>query len=156
VIELHPMTRTHLRAVADLERELFADDPWSERTLREELAGPDRYYLVAQEGTDLVGYGGVANLAGEAHVMTIGVRTDRRRAGLGSLLLAGLLAQTTRWRCTRVLLEVAADNAAAQQLYAKHGFVPIGVRRRYYPATGTDAVVMAREQCGGGEQNEQQ
>ena len=144
--ELHPMTRAHLAAVTELERELFPDDPWSERTLREELAAPDRYYLVARDGADLVGYAGIADLAGEAHIMTIGVRADRRRTGIGSLLLDALLERAAAWRCDRVLLEVAADNEAAQQMYARRGFVAFGIRRNYYPATGTDAVVMAREQ----------
>ena len=146
MIELHQMTRAHLRAVTELERELFPDDPWSERTLRDEISAPRRYYLVATDGDDLVAYGGIADLAGEAHVMTIGVRTDSRRAGLGSQLLEALLARAAIWRCTRVLLEVAADNEAARQLYTRHGFAPIGVRRNYYESTGTDAVVMARDQ----------
>jgi ribosomal-protein-alanine N-acetyltransferase len=37
------------------------------------------------------------------------------------------------------------DNAIAQRLYERHGFVPIGRRRRYYQPSGTDALVMARE-----------
>lgn len=146
MIELHRMTRAHLRAVTELERVLFPADPWSERTLREELSARHRHYLVATDGEDLVGYGGIADLAGEAHIMTIGVRADHRRAGLGGLLLEALLAQAAGWGCSRVLLEVGADNAAARQLYARHGFAPIGVRKNYYEATGTDAVVMAREQ----------
>jgi len=146
VIELLPMTGAHLPAVSELERVLFPDDPWSERTLRAELAAPNRHYLVAADGPDLVGYGGIADLAGEAHIMTIGVREDHRRNGIGGRLLRALLDQAAVWRCARVLLEVAADNQAAQAMYARHGFTAIGVRKNYYAATGTDAVVMAREQ----------
>jgi len=36
------------------------------------------------------------------------------------------------------------DNAVAQRLYQRHGFVPVGRRRRYYQPSGTDALVMAR------------
>jgi [ribosomal protein S18]-alanine N-acetyltransferase len=146
VIELHPMTRTHLPAVSALERELFPADPWSERTLRSELSAPRRYYLVAADGPELVGYAGLADQAGEAHIMTIGVRADHRRAGVGRQLLEALLDQAAQWQCTRVLLEVAADNEPARNLYERYGFRPIGLRRNYYPATGTDAVVMSREQ----------
>jgi [ribosomal protein S18]-alanine N-acetyltransferase len=146
VIELVPMTRADLPAVTELERALFPEDPWSEGMLRDELRARDRYYLIAREDGDLIAYGGVANLAGEAHIMTIGVRTDRRRAGLGARLLEALLERAAAWQCTRVLLEVAADNEAARRLYERYGFAPIGVRRNYYPATRTDAVVMAREQ----------
>ena len=40
-----------------------------------------------------------------------------------------------------MLLEVAADNDAAQALYASAGFVEIARRPGYYPG-GRDAVVM--------------
>ena len=39
-------------------------------------------------------------------------------------------------------LEVAASNEAAQTLYRRFGFAPVGVRKNYYPITGEDALVM--------------
>jgi ribosomal-protein-alanine N-acetyltransferase len=144
VIELHPMKRSHVPAVATLERELFAEEPWSERVLTDEMVAPGRYYLVALEEGQIVGYGGLARFGTEAHVMTLGVRADRRGHGLGGRLLTGLLTEAGRRRVDRVLLEVAADNDAAKRLYARHGFRPIGVRKNYYQATGIDAVVMLR------------
>ena len=44
-----------------------------------------------------------------------------------------------------VLLEVRADNAAAQRLYERRGFTEIGRRRGYYQPSGADAVVMRRK-----------
>jgi [ribosomal protein S18]-alanine N-acetyltransferase len=151
VIELRPMTRAHVPAVAGLERDLFAAEPWSERTLRAELTEPGRYYLVALEGEQVVGYGGLADFGVEGHVMTLGVRADRQRQGLGDRLLRALLAEAGRRRIRRVLLEVAADNDAAKRLYGRHGFRPVGLRRNYYQATGTDAVVMSRDTAAGTE-----
>jgi len=145
VIVLRPMTGAHLAAVAELERQLFSDEPWSDRMLAGELAQPGRYYLVALDGEQVVGYGGMADFSTEGHVMNIGVRADRQRAGIGTQLLGALLAEATRRRIPRVLLEVAADNDTAKRLYARHGFRPIGLRKNYYQATGTDAVVMVRD-----------
>jgi ribosomal-protein-alanine N-acetyltransferase len=48
-----------------------------------------------------------------------------------------------------VLLEVRADNAAAQALYAGAGFERIGVRRGYYRPGGTDALVLRLQLRGG-------
>jgi [ribosomal protein S18]-alanine N-acetyltransferase len=39
-------------------------------------------------------------------------------------------------------LEVATSNERAQALYRRFGFMPVGVRKRYYPVTGEDALVM--------------
>ena len=44
-----------------------------------------------------------------------------------------------------MLLEVRADNPAAQALYAQHGFEAIAVRPRYYQPDDVDAVVMRAE-----------
>jgi ribosomal-protein-alanine N-acetyltransferase len=78
-------------------------------------------------------------------VQNLAVRRDAQRYGLGRALLRDLLAEAARRGARNVLLEVAADNVAAQKLYANDGFEPIGVRRGYYQPSNTDAVVMLRE-----------
>jgi ribosomal-protein-alanine N-acetyltransferase len=42
------------------------------------------------------------------------------------------------------LLEVREDNPRARQLYSRHGFTEVGVRRGYYQPSGVDAVVMRK------------
>ena len=37
---------------------------------------------------------------------------------------------------------MAANNEPAQALYRRFGFLPAGVRKNYYAATGQDAIVM--------------
>jgi [ribosomal protein S18]-alanine N-acetyltransferase len=92
----------------------------------------------------VLGYAGLAVYDDEAHVLTLGVTRSAQGRGIGTALLVDLLAAADARGAPRVLLDVRADNAAAQRLYARHGFVPIGRRRRYYQPSGTDAVVMAR------------
>ena len=65
-------------------------------------------------GDDVVGYAGLAVFGDEAHVHTIGVAGAAQRRGLGATLLRDLLAAAGD---RRVLLEVRADNEAAQRLY---------------------------------------
>jgi ribosomal-protein-alanine N-acetyltransferase len=43
--------------------------------------------------------------------------------------------------CEAMTLEVRVSNAGAQALYRRFGFVPAGVRQRYYENT-EDAIVM--------------
>ena len=44
-----------------------------------------------------------------------------------------------------VFLEVRTDNVAAIALYESLGFVNVGLRRRYYRASGADAYTMRRD-----------
>ena len=43
----------------------------------------------------------------------------------------------------RFILEVRTDNEAAIALYESFGFVNVGLRRRYYRASGADAYTMS-------------
>ena len=145
-IELIPMRWWHIEEVLPIEAELFGDEEWSPEMFWSELAEYDtRYYLVAVEGRDVVGYGGLCVYGDEGYVQNLAVRRARQRAGLGRQLLQALLAESERRRTRTVGLEVRADNAPAQRLYAAHGFEPVGLRRGYYQPSNTDAVVMIRE-----------
>ncbi|HVU75046.1 MAG TPA: ribosomal protein S18-alanine N-acetyltransferase [Mycobacteriales bacterium] len=133
----------HVRA---LEAACFAPDDWSVETFWSELAqGATRHYVVARQGADIVGYAGLASSHDEAYVQTIAVAESHRGRRLGAALLRDLLAEAVRRRSATVDLEVRANDPVAQGLYAKAGFIPIGRRRRYYAATGEDALVM---RCG--------
>jgi [ribosomal protein S18]-alanine N-acetyltransferase len=157
-VRLRPMTADDLPGVMVLEEELFAPDTWTEAMYRDELSrGDTRFYVVAEfhlEGEDeddegsaepvLVGYAGLIAYDDEAHVATLGVAKALQGEGVGSLLLDALLAEADK-RSPVVLLEVRADNAAAQRLYERRGFTEIGRRRGYYQPSGADAVVMKRK-----------
>ena len=138
------MTRDDLAAVMRLEEELFAPDTWTRAMYLEELGMTDtRSYTVAVDGEEVVGYAGLIAYPEEAHVATIGVTGSRQGQGIGGRLLDALLAEADT-RSPVVLLEVRAGDEDTQRLYARRGFVPIGVRPHYYPLSGEDALVMKR------------
>jgi [ribosomal protein S18]-alanine N-acetyltransferase len=93
--ELRPMTAADLPAVLKLEKELFAEEAWSRGMLAGELEQQPatRYYLVAEHGTELVGYAGLLAAGHQADVLSIAVTTSRWGHGLGTRLLAALLAE---------------------------------------------------------------
>lgn len=142
VAELTRMRWWHVPPVLGLEDELFAEETWSAAAFWNELAEVgSRHYVVAVEGPDLVGYAGLAVNGDEAHVLTIGVTGSAQGRGTGTALLRDLLAAAGD---RTVFLDVRVDNEEARRLYERHGFVPVGRRRRYYQPSGTDALVMAR------------
>jgi ribosomal-protein-alanine N-acetyltransferase len=137
----------HLDDVLAVERDLFGADRWTAGMFWSELAEPgSRHYLIAAgEDDDVLGYAGLCTYDTEAYVQTLAVRCDRQGTSLGRDLLLALLAESGRRGVATVALEVRADNARAQRLYARHGFEPVGLRPGYYQPSGADAVVMVRE-----------
>lgn len=168
---LREMAAGDLEAIARLESELFGAEAWSRDLLAAELAashGPmaDRRYVVvdsqegdgdgdADEAADraagagpngprILGYAGLYHAGGltSADLLTIATIPAARGRGIASFMLTELVSTAREVGCPDVLLEVRQSNEAAQRLYARHGFVPIGRRRRYYQAPPEDAVVM--------------
>ncbi|MEJ7757702.1 MAG: GNAT family N-acetyltransferase [Nocardioidaceae bacterium] len=96
---------------------------------------------MAERDEQLVGYA-VLGVAGEsAEVRRIAVAAGSQRCGVGTSLLAELLASARQRGCSEVFLEVHPDNAAAAGLYARFEFAELYRRRRYY-ADGSDALVL--------------
>ena len=149
MVALERMRWWHVAELMPIEQELFQPEPWSERLFWSELGQLDtRHYLVALAGDevlgpDILGWAGLCEYPDEAFVQTLAVAPAARGTGLGSRLLVALLDEAARRRQRTVSLEVRADNAAAQRLYDRHGFVRTGVRRGYY-AGGVDALVLTR------------
>lgn len=145
-VRLRRMRWWDVDAVHRLETDLFPD-PWSVEAFWSELAHvPEtRHYLVAEAGGNagsVVGYAGLVASGHQGDVQTLAVARDRQGGGLGARLLDALLAEARRRGVSEVLLEVRAENLAAQALYARAGFERIAVRRGYYRPGGTDALVL--------------
>jgi ribosomal-protein-alanine N-acetyltransferase len=144
-VTLRAMTLVDLDRILALELEAFGEEAWSRGMLEGELAHQpaSRHYLVAQAGDGtVIGYAGLLAAGQQADVVTIAVGADWRNRGIGSALLAALLAEARRRRCTEVFLEVRVDNLGAQRLYRARGFEQVGIRRGYYQPSGADALVM--------------
>ena len=163
---LREMAAGDLETIARLEGELFGAEAWSRDLLAAELVasqgpGADRRYVVVEsEETDddaagratgagphgprLLGYAGLYHAGGltSADLLTIATVPAARGREIASLMLTELVSTAREVSCPDVLLETRQSNEAAQRLYARHGFVPIGRRRRYYQAPPEDAVVM--------------
>jgi len=145
---LEPLRRNDLARCAELESILFdGDDPWQESAFQAELAAGHHYFGAYADPVGLVGYAGISvqgsRRDAEASVHTIGVDPAWQGKGVGRALLRALLARADEWHAP-VYLEVRTDNPTAIGLYEAHGFIRIGVRRRYYWPSGADAYTMAR------------
>jgi ribosomal protein S18 acetylase RimI-like enzyme len=135
---IRPAVLADLPALIALERELFGDDAWTEVQVRQEIEGPGRRFVVAD---DLSGYAVTMTAGDIVDLLRIGVRPEARRSGLASRLLDELLVDTED--ASRMLLEVSVSNADALGFYVARQFSVIDVRPHYY-RDGSEALVMCR------------
>lgn len=147
---IRPATTADLDALHALEHQAFGPAAWSRRSIADELAADaGGCTLVAVTAADapaaghtkIVGYAVASYALDVADVRRIATSPTARRRGVGRALLTGLLEEAARRGCQRVLLEVAADNAAALALYRRQGFTGLDRRPRYYPGD-VDALVL--------------
>jgi [ribosomal protein S18]-alanine N-acetyltransferase len=135
---IRPAVLADLPALVSLEQDLFGVDAWSEELLRQEIEGPGRKFVVAE---DLSGYAVTMTAGDIVDLLRIGVRPDAQRSGIASRLLDELLVGTED--ASRMLLEVSVANAPAVAFYVARQFSVIDVRPHYY-RDGSEALVMCR------------
>lgn len=106
--------------------------------------------LLEQSGVMLIerecGFILIRVVADEAEILTLAVRPEARRAGLGLILVKAAAEAAADTGATILFLEVAADNAPARALYARSGFTQVGKRPRYYArpaAAAVDALLLS-------------
>ena len=88
----------------------------------------------------------------EAEILTVATRPALRRQGHAARALAAFERAAWQAGAVVIFLEVAADNAPAQALYAAAGYVPAGRRKGYYArATGprVDALILRKSMTQG-------
>ncbi len=89
------------------------------------------------------GFAMATHVAGTAELEAVVTAPMYRRQGVGSMLLAAVVAWSTAQSATRLLLEARASNRDALALYARLGFTEDGVRRGYYRNPDEDAVLLS-------------
>lgn len=132
--ELKRASATYLVLVKDVEESSASDD---------EAAAPwFRRFFGRANAPRIVGYVGFRVQSGRGHITTIALHPDWRRHGLGEFLLVEALDRMVSSDVEKVTLEMRPSNDAAFQLYRKHDFEIVELRRGYY-RDGEDAWVMA-------------
>lgn len=141
-VRIVPLRRRHLRSVVRIEEDAYPR-PWSAALFLSEIAlRSSRRYMVGVIGPMVVGYCGLMIVGDEGHVTTLTVDPRWQRHGIGTLLLLDLARAAPQAGVRHLTLEVRVGNSAAQSIYRRFGFAPVGLRKNYYSETGEDAIVM--------------
>lgn len=134
------MNASHIRALAELEKDCFAD-PWSEKGLAEELDNPCARFMVAERMNTVLGYLGTHIVADEMSVTNIAVKEEYRHRGVARALLNEARMFAEKQKLSRITLEVRVSNDAAIRLYESEGFVKDGIRPNFYSHPTEDAAI---------------
>ena len=146
-VTIRRATVSDVDALWRLEQSLFLNDAWSRELFVDEIGHPFSYYLVAEDGGEIVGYAGLRAApenADQGDIQTLAVVPQLRGQGLGRTLLGQLMKEAENRGVNALFLEVRADNPVAIALYDSVGFHEIDRRHGYYQPDGVDAVVMVR------------
>ncbi len=132
-------------AVAALHSEVFAE-AWDEVAVARLIEAPGAIALMAvdADARSPCGFLIAQTAAGEAEILSIGVKPGVQKRGIAGALVVSFLTAAGGVGTSKVFLEVAEDNLAARALYARHGFEAVGRRRGYYlrGATKIDALLL--------------
>ncbi len=141
---LAPMREADLETVSAVESRLY-EFPWTSGNFRDSLAAAHSCW-VCRAGGELQAYAVVMIAAGEAHLLNLSVASAWQGQGLGQAMLDFVIGLAGERNCRRLLLEVRPSNGQARRLYKKNAFVPLGVRKNYYPASSgrEDALLLER------------
>jgi [ribosomal protein S18]-alanine N-acetyltransferase len=145
-IDIVPAGPEAAEVIADLQARAF-DHPWGAPQLRRLIEAQASRTLLATQGYahEPLGFVLAMIAVDEAEIVSIGVRPEHRRRGLGRMLVRALVDRLAEEGAVRLTLEVGVGNHAALALYRGLGFSPVGRRKGYYadgPAEPEDALVM--------------
>ena len=130
-MQIVSMTAEHVSRLAELEKLCFSE-PWSEKSLTEEIDNPAACFLVAMQQDEVLGYGGMHNIA---------VFPEFRGHGVGRTLMAALIEKARENGGVFITLEVRTSNLPAIAMYRSLGFTEAGVRRNFYTEPREDALI---------------
>ena len=148
-----PMTAGLLPSVIELEEACSLNSRGLEG-YRKMLSNPQSILLVALAPSSPISAIGPISLLGvfsgevvvdELQIDNLAVAGQFRRQGVGRTLLKSALSRASVLGASVATLEVRSANATARAFYEKEGFIPVGLRRRYYANPPDDALLLSRE-----------
>ena len=142
-VTIRPASPADIPELVRLEQACFSL-PHTEEQFLHELQDDVYVLFVASEGDVILGYAGLTHILDEGYITNVAVDESARRAGIGSMLVEGMMRRCEALSLLFVTLEVRASNTPAFELYQKHGFVTVGRRKGYYEAPREDAILMTK------------
>lgn len=131
-----------LRRVLAIERAGFGEWAWDRNLFAEYARTCGGGFLVALEGSNVVGYCITCVSRSVASLESIAVAPSVKGKGAADALLRSTLRRLRSREITRVSLMVKLDNDRARAFYERYGFRKVRRVARYYE-DGADGILMS-------------
>ena len=144
-VSLREAIYNDLPLLLKIEQQCFATDRLSRRRMRFYIDAPHAVFVVAEKGTELVGYGLLLMRRGTqlTRLYSLAVLPEARGLGIAESVI-GRLEECALARGKRFMrLEVSEQNLGAIRLYERLGFEQFGVYSQYYEDS-SDALRMQK------------
>ena len=137
---------TDIDLVAKIHATCFYD-AWGPPMIRQVLDIPGTFAQIVRRKnySSIIGFALARIVADECELLSLGVESEYRTNGAGSLLLSAAMDRASSERARWFYLEVAENNDVALRLYKAHGLARVGYRPNYYDnadGTKTNALTM--------------
>ena len=129
--------------IVDLYKDHFSDG-WNKEMLVSSFNGGRFLCLGAFDNETLVGIITLTLGLDDADIEMVFTSPSFRKKGVADLLIENAINELKNQDLNKVLLEVRESNLPAKNLYFKHGFEQISIRKKYY-SDGENAVILIKE-----------
>lgn len=140
-IIIDKMTSEDVSGVTIIEKECFTN-PWSYDAFLSELENDKAITFVAIADHVVVGFINGRVMLDEGYINNVAVTKNYRRKNIADMLINKLIEFAKQKKLAFLTLEVRKSNQAGIELYKKHGFCEVGMRKNFYNKPSEDALLM--------------
>jgi ribosomal-protein-alanine N-acetyltransferase len=142
-IKIHKCSFKDLRKVYEVELESF-DHPYPFSVFLNFLLKEPNGFLIAKMNDQIVGYVIGVTEKNIGTIVSIAVKKDYRRKGIGKKLLDYIIEYFKLKNISIINLQVRIDNYEAISFYENNGFKKVKILKNYY-SNGCDAFLMEKK-----------
>ena len=140
-VHIRWMIRRDMPEVLQIETDSF-EFPWTDEDFVRCLRQRNCFGMVAEYEDRVVGFMIYELHKTRIHVLNFAVAPGYRRRGVGTQMVAKLVAKLSSQRRNRIVLEVRETNLAAQLFFRENQFRAVSVLKNFYEDTPEDAYLM--------------
>ena len=132
LVHFEKLSPLWLDTLLPIEEQAYAH-PWTRGNFQDAMVAGNEIQLLVNAQHQLLGYFVAMQVLDEVHLLNITVNPAHQRQGWARVLLDALALWARQKNAQWIWLEVRESNARAREVYVKHGFTEVGLRKNYYP-----------------------